>query len=95
MKILEPGGTGQRGWSKECFCTGSGNGGGGCGAKLLVEQTDLYRTGKHYSDGSSDYYETFSCSSCGVETDIKDVPYSIARALPSKRTFFGEGADAR
>lgn len=35
MKVLEKGRE-QRGWSKECRCTGNGNGGGGCNALLLV-----------------------------------------------------------
>lgn len=43
MKIIKEGRK-QTGWSKELTCTGKGNGGGGCGAVLLVEQTDLYNT---------------------------------------------------
>ena len=37
MKILEKG----PGWSIEQFCTGKGNGNGGCNSKLLVEKGDI------------------------------------------------------
>lgn len=40
MKVLRPGRK-QKGWSTEAECTGLGNGGGGCGAKLLVEEDDV------------------------------------------------------
>lgn len=86
MKVLQPG-TGQKGWSKECKCTGDGNGKGGCGALLLVEQPDLFRTESHARDETT-YYTTFKCSECGVLTDIV-VPSTIAAGLPSKRTWFG------
>lgn len=46
MKVLEKG-TGQEGWSTKARCTGAGNGMGGCGALLLIEQKDLYHT-HHY-----------------------------------------------
>jgi hypothetical protein len=68
MKVLKKGRQ-QKGWSQECHCTGEGNGNGGCGAKLLVEQDDLFRT--HSSAmGESTYYVTFRCSECGVMTDL-------------------------
>lgn len=76
MKILKAGRK-QAGWSKEFTCTGAGNGGGGCGAELLVSEYDLYQTSSHHYDGSSDYYTTFCCPQCGCETDIKD--YSAKR----------------
>lgn len=72
MKVIQKG-TGQTGWSKECVCTGNGNGGGGCDAKLLVEEPDLYRTSSS-AMGEADYYVTFTCVECGVETDVKDYP---------------------
>jgi hypothetical protein len=73
MKVLMKGRP-QRGWSQEFICTGKGNGNGGCGAKLLVEEGDLIRTGCHSYDGSSEYYVTFVCSECGVMTDISGYP---------------------
>lgn len=82
MKVLEKG-TGQRGWAKECFCTGKGNGNGGCNAKLMVEQTDLYITSSGDYAGGRDYYTTFTCCDCGVETDI-DVPSNIKAQLGPK-----------
>lgn len=84
MKVIKRGRS-QRGWSKEFECTGKGNGGGGCGAKLLVSENDLYMTSSSHYDGSTDYYITFCCSCCGVETDIKDVPSRIWNDLRRKR----------
>ena len=69
MKVLKKGRE-QKGWSKEFKCSGSGNGGGGCGAKLLVSEYDLYYTESHHYDGSSERYVTFACCDCGVETDV-------------------------
>jgi len=68
MKVLAKGRP-QKGWSREYTCTGSGNGGGGCGAKLLVEFSDLYMT---YSScmGESETHVTFRCMECTVQTDI-------------------------
>jgi hypothetical protein len=82
MKIITPGRP-QTGWAKEFTCTGAGNGNGGCGALLLVEQDDLYETLSSSYDGSTDHHITFKCSSCGIETDIKDVPQNVID-LPSK-----------
>jgi hypothetical protein len=57
MKILKKGRE-QKGWTREEICTGVGNGGGGCGAKLLVEQGDLFKTYSHARDET----ETFTTS---------------------------------
>jgi non-canonical (house-cleaning) NTP pyrophosphatase len=83
MKIIQQGRS-QEGWSAEAVCTGKGNGDGGCGAKLLVEQPDLYRTSSSHYDGSTDYYVTFTCPSCSVESDLKGVPSNIASTLEKK-----------
>lgn len=82
MKILEPGRE-QQGWSTEAVCTGAGNGNGGCGAKLLVEQSDLFRTESHARDETTTY-TTFECAACKVWTDLKEsvVPGPVRRALP-------------
>ncbi len=69
MKVIKKG-RAQKGWAKAYTCSGAGNGGGGCGAKLLVEHSDLYITGSHHYDGSSEYYTTFTCPECHVMTDI-------------------------
>lgn len=78
MKIIKPGRP-QKGWAKEFECTGKGNSGGGCGATLLVEEGDLFRTGSHSYDGSSEYCTTFCCEACGVLTDLtrKDEPPNV------------------
>ncbi len=70
MKVLSPG-RAQKGWAQEFDCTGKGNGGGGCGARLLVEYGDLYKTHSYDYGGGHDVYITFRCGACGVETDIK------------------------
>ena len=77
MKVIKPGRE-QIGWAKEFTCTGKGNGDGGCGAVLLVEEDDMY----HY-DGSTDSYNTFKCCGCGVETDLPDseVPTSVQQKM--------------
>lgn len=72
MKVIEKGRS-QKGWAIESACTGQGNGGGGCGAKLLVEKNDVYQT-EGGSLGETEYYWTFICPECHVETDLKDVP---------------------
>jgi hypothetical protein len=82
MKVLAKGRP-QKGWSKECNCLGSGNGGGGCNALLLVEQGDLFITQSHCMN-ETETYVTFKCSECGVLTDLKDVPYSIQSNLPTQ-----------
>jgi hypothetical protein len=60
----------QKGWSTKATCTGEGNGDGGCGAVLLVEQVDIYATHSSHYDGSTDHYNTFKCGECGVESDL-------------------------
>lgn len=83
MRVVKPGRE-QSGWSSEQRCTGDGNGGGGCGAVLLVEQPDLYRTGRSSYDGSRDEFVTFTCACCGVETDIENCPGNVSSVLPWK-----------
>ena len=83
MEVLKKG-RAQRGWSKEFTCTGDGNHGGGCGAVLLVSEFDIYRTESHHYDGSSESYKTFSCSECGVETDIDDPSAPVRGKKPAK-----------
>lgn len=78
MKIIKPGRE-QRGWSKECVCTGNGNGGGGCRATLLIEKDDVCLTKSSHYDGSYEEYHTFICISCGVLTDLKDVPFEVRK----------------
>lgn len=90
MKILEPG-RAQRGWSVETTCTGAGNGNGGCGAKLLVEEADLYRTQSQARDETT-YYTTFKCAACGVESDLPNVPSNVRQKLRDKPSEGREGA---
>lgn len=85
MKIIKKG-TGQKGWSIEATCTGAGNCGGGCNAKLLVEKDDLFRTESHCRDETNQHV-TFECVECGVWTDIPDSkhpPHDIVATLPNR-----------
>lgn len=85
MKVLKKG-NGQKSWSTKRTCSGHGNGGGGCGATLLVEKPDLYKTSSHHYDGSSEYYITFSCPLCKVETDLpKNASLPFYDQIPSKK----------
>lgn len=68
MKVLKKGRK-QTGWSHIFECSGSGNGDGGCGAKLLVEEPDLFRQYSHARDETTAYI-SFKCPECGVLTDI-------------------------
>ena len=78
MKVLREGRC-QSGWSKEYKCTGTGNNGGGCGAVLLIEEPDLFRTFRSCIDETEEF-TTFKCPQCGVLTDIRD--YHKTRELP-------------
>ena len=84
MKVLEKGRP-QAGWSVETTCTGAGNGNGGCHAKLLVEQGDLYKTESSARDETTTY-TTFTCAECGVETDLPShmIPGRVQSLLPKK-----------
>ena len=68
MKVLEPGKK-DGGWSGEYRCTGAGNGSTGCGAMLLVELNDVFRTESSARDEITRYL-TFRCPECGMMTDI-------------------------
>jgi hypothetical protein len=82
MKVLKAG-TNKKGWAKELICSGEGNHDGGCGSLLLVEFADLYKTCSHSLD-ETDTYITFQCPSCGVETDIKNVPIPNQHQISAK-----------
>ena len=75
MRVLKKGRP-QKGYAKECVCTGNGNGGGGCGALLLVEEGDFYQTTSSDYGGGSEYFVTFRCSCCNVQTDVTGVPWN-------------------
>jgi predicted RNA-binding Zn-ribbon protein involved in translation (DUF1610 family) len=81
MKVIEKGRP-QKGWAREFWCTGAGNGDGGCGALLLVELGDLFQTTSCHM-GEVDYFVTFKCPDCGVLTDIDRSPFCAA-SLPKQ-----------
>lgn len=94
MKVIKSG-TGQKGWSTEAVCTGKGNGGGGCGAELLVEEPDLYVTSSSCRD-ETDYFLTFKCPECGVETDLEKPPTSLLQRIRARQHYQrSQGRDAR
>ncbi len=82
MRVLEKG----PGWSMEVKCTGSGNGGCGCGARLLVERGDVYLTHSYDYGGGHDIYYTIMCPECGIETDLESskVPSLVRREALDK-----------
>lgn len=82
MKVLKPGRE-QKGWAIEAECTGSGNGDGGCGATLLVEEGDLFVTRSRHRD-EVERFTTFKCAACGVLTDLPEgrVPSAVLAKLP-------------
>ncbi|MCI5050729.1 MAG: hypothetical protein MRY57_00255 [Candidatus Pacebacteria bacterium] len=82
MEIIKEGSP--HGWSREYECTGHGNGGGGCGALLLVTEDDVYQTSRSFYDGSTDYYVTFTCIGCGVATDIVSDGKNCSHDVPSR-----------
>jgi hypothetical protein len=84
MKVLKAGRS-QKGWAKEKECTGSGNGLGGCGAKLLVEEADIYETGFRGDEG--ELFRTFKCPECGVETNFEafELPAALWDRTDRKR----------
>jgi hypothetical protein len=82
MEVIKKGRK-QKGWSKEFTCTSKGNGGGGCGAVLLVSQNDIYRTSSTDYGGDTEHFTTFCCIECGVETDVS-VPISPLGKKPTE-----------
>jgi len=94
VKVLAPGRQ-QTGWATEAICTGGGNGGGGCGAKLLVDETDLYKTfeGANYGGETPTPIATFRCMACGVETDVREIPRDKLDGLPLKKDYVKPDSD--
>jgi hypothetical protein len=90
MKVIKPGRT-QTGWSMRKKCTGGGNGEGGCGALLLVEQADVFRTESHARDETT-RYATFECPCCGVLTDFdsSEVPAWLFDRLKKQKEWLEE-----
>lgn len=86
MKVLKPGRK-QKGWPTEAICTGEGNQGGGCGAVLLVEEPDVFKTwtGGNYGGDSPEPCATFKCPNCGVLTDLRNFPSSKLREMPDQK----------
>lgn len=82
MEVLKKG----SGWSLEETCTGKGNGNGGCGSLLKVEEGDLFFTRSSSYDGSSESYITFQCPVCRKYTDLdkSNVPAQIQKTLKLK-----------
>jgi len=87
MKVIKKG-SGQKGWAKELECTGAGNGNGGCGAVLLVEQSDIKYTGEingSYCESGDPAYG-FVCPECDHMTDVRDLPQIVTNNIDKKVT---------
>jgi hypothetical protein len=84
MKVLEKGTPYL--WQLDIRCTGSGNGGKGCKAKLQLDKEDLFSTSSHpYGDSNPTYFVTFQCCECQVLTDLKTEQWPCHWAeLPTK-----------
>ena len=76
MKVLEKGNE-SKGFELEQVCTGRGNGNGGCKARLLVSEKDIFVTAST-AHCETDYFYTFKCPECNTKTDIQ------AKELPEK-----------
>jgi hypothetical protein len=83
MKVIQKGRK-QRGWAMEFSCIGDLK--GGCGAKLLVEEDDIYETG--IGGDGDDFCRTFRCPECGVETHLPaaGIPTSIWEKTMGRRS---------
>ena len=81
MKVLQKGNP--NGWDIEQVCTGKGNGGGGCGARLLVSWEDIFLNSHYYINGTSNIYYYSSCPECGIKTDIpgKEIPADVKKKI--------------
>jgi hypothetical protein len=79
MKVLTPGRP-QKGWSIATACSGEGNGGGGCGATLLVEEGDIFTTYSNPMGRDPNWFYTFACPDCSVLTDISTPPQRVREA---------------
>lgn len=75
MKVIQSGDQRGKGWKRQYICSGKGNDCEGCGAVLLVEQSDLFHTTSGARD-EVEYHATFCCPECGAYTDIpsRDLP---------------------
>ena len=84
MKVLQEGNP--NGWEIEQVCTGSGNGDGGCKARLLVAEDDIFVTTRTYYNSETEYFYTFECPCCGVKTDIpeKDIVQRVRQKAMEK-----------
>jgi len=85
MRVVKPGVA--KTWSVKATCSGKGSGGGGCGAELVVEETDLFRTSRGYYDGSTDNFVTFSCPECGILNNISERPPINYGSLPTQTEY--------
>ena len=89
MKTLKPG-RDQKGWATQFTCTGKGNKDGGCGAELLVEQDDLFKSQHTDYGNDTTHYLSFNCHCCGVMTDIPQTKWpshAIQETLPSWKEY--------
>jgi hypothetical protein len=88
MKVIKSG-DGRRGWATEATCTGKGNGDGGCGALLKVEQADVFATlVSNGYDEPKTRVGTFLCPECWRPTDLgteADLPFELRDPLPEEK----------
>ena len=96
MKVLKHGRP-QRGWSHKYSCTGNGNGGAGCGAKLMVELDDLFATMGFVAPPALPNVTqvatmglkavSFACPECSAITDVPKEAWPTFTNLPDYSTW--------
>lgn len=83
MKILEPGNGKKKEWTLTVDCDR-------CGAKLLLDQGDLFRSDIMNTRAKMEHYVSFKCMQCKKETNIEIyyIPDAIYDDLPSSYSEF-------
>ena len=75
MKVLKVGNSGSTKWQQKLIC--KGDYGGGCGATLLVELSDLYYYPGTGGEETWGYRDPDVCFKCPICFKVSSVPKSI------------------
>ena len=68
-------------WKIEAICTGHGNDDKGCGAKLVINENDIFVTAHFGSVCETEFFFSFRCPKCGKLTDVpkKNIPREVRK----------------
>jgi hypothetical protein len=83
VKVIKKGRQ-QKGWAKQITCTGKGHGRGGCGAVLLIEESDLLRGERWVMGRDHEVWVYFVCSECGVKSEVNNYPGDVYKLATHK-----------